>query len=52
MLLHAVSEILLPMFSSRIFMVSGLTFKYLIHFEFTPVCDVRSGLVSFVCMYL
>ena len=28
------SQILLLMFSSRIFVVSGLTFKSLIHFEF------------------
>ena len=33
-LLRAMSEILLPMCSSRIFMVLGLTFKSLIHFEF------------------
>ena len=33
-LLRAMSEILLPMFSSRIFMVLGLKFKSLIHFEF------------------
>ena len=31
-LLQAMSKILLPMFSSRIFMVWGLTFKSLIHF--------------------
>ena len=35
------SEILLPMLSSRIFMVSGLTFKSLIHFELILVCGVR-----------
>ena len=35
------SEILLPVFSSRIFMVSGLTFKSLIHFEFILVCGLR-----------
>ena len=33
-LLQAMSEILLPIFSSIIFMVSGLIFKSLIHFEF------------------
>ena len=32
---------LLPMFSSRSFLVSGLTFKSLIHFEFTFVHCVR-----------
>ena len=41
------SEILLPMFSSRIFMVSGQIFKSLIHFECILVCDVEGGLVSF-----
>ena len=40
-LLWAMSEILLPMFSSKIFMVSGLTFKALIHFGFILVCGVR-----------
>ena len=31
----------LPMFSSRSFIVSGLTFKSLIHFEFIFVYGVR-----------
>ena len=35
------SEILLPVFSSRIFMVLGLMFKSLIHFEFIPVCGIK-----------
>ena len=39
-LLRAMSENLLPVFSCRIFMVSGLTFKSLIHFEFILVCTV------------
>ena len=39
--LWAISEILLPMFSSRIFMVLGLTFKAFVHFEFILVCVVR-----------
>ena len=30
-----------PMFSSRSFIVSGLTFRSLIHFEFIFVCGVR-----------
>ena len=34
-------EILLSMFSSRMFIVSSLTFKSLIHFEFIFVYDVR-----------
>ena len=40
-LLSAMSEILLPVFSSRIFMVLGLMFKSLIHFEFIPVCGIK-----------
>ena len=40
-MLRSMSETLLPMFSSTIFMVSGLTSKYLIHFEFILVCGVR-----------
>ena len=28
-------------FSSKSFIVSGLTFRFLIHFEFIFVCDVR-----------
>ena len=35
------SESDLPMFSSRSFIVSGLTFRSLIHFEFIFVCGVR-----------
>jgi len=35
------SESVLPMFSSRSFIVSGLTFRSLIHFEFIFVCGVR-----------
>ena len=54
-LLWAMSEILLPMFPSRIFMSLGLTFYEfgsLIHFEFILMCCVRRGLVSFFCTYL
>ena len=40
-LLRVMTESLLPMFSSRSFLVSGLTFKSLIHFEFTFVHCVR-----------
>ena len=29
------------MFSSRVFIVSGLTFRSLIHFEFIFVCGVK-----------
>ena len=35
------SESVLPMFSSRGFIVSGLTFRSLIHFEFIFVYGVR-----------
>jgi len=35
------SESVLPMFSSRSVIVSGLTFRSLIHFEFIFVCGVR-----------
>ena len=35
------SEIVLPTFSSRSFIVSGLTFRSLIHFEFIFVYGVR-----------
>ena len=35
------SESVLPMFSSRSFIVSGLTFRSLIHFQFIFVCGVR-----------
>ena len=36
-----VGECFLPMFSSRSFIVSGLTFRSLIHFEFIFVYGVR-----------
>ena len=35
------SESVLPMFSSRSFIISGLTFRSLIHFEFIFVYGVR-----------
>ena len=34
-------ESVLPIFSSKGFIVSGLTFRYLIHFEFAFVYGVR-----------
>ena len=40
MLLHGISEIFLPMFSSRIFIVSQLIFKSFIHLEFIFVYAV------------
>ena len=53
-LLQEMSKILLPMVSSRIFMVSSLTFKSLIHFEFILVHGVRrwSNFIPFAHMCL
>ena len=45
------SEGFLPMFSSRIFIVSGLTFISLIHFEFIFVYDIRKC-SSFILLYV
>ena len=39
-LLHGISEIFLPMFSSRAFMLSRLIFKSFIHLQFIFVCVV------------
>ena len=41
MLLRGMSEIFLPMFSSRTFMVSWFIFKSFIHLEFIFVCGVH-----------
>ena len=41
-LLQSVSKSILPMFSSRSFIVSGLTFRCLIHFEFIFVYGVKN----------
>ena len=41
------SKSVLPMFSSKRFIVSDLTFRSLIHFEFIFVYGVESDLVSF-----
>ena len=46
------SESVLPMFSSKSFIVSGLTFRSLIHSEFIFVHEVKSVLVSFFYMWL
>ena len=40
-LVRKMSEILLPILSSTIFMVLGLTFESLIHYEFTLLYGVR-----------
>ena len=44
------SSSVLPMFSSKSFMVSGLTFRPLIHFEFIFVLVLGSVLISFFYM--
>ena len=46
------SESVLPMFSSRSFIVSGLTFRSLIHFEFIFCVVLESVLVSFFYKWL
>ena len=54
-LLQTMSDILLPMFSSTIVMVSGLTLKSLIHFEIILVCGVRKWsifILFFACICL
>ena len=47
------SKILLPLFSTLTFMVSGLIFQCFIHFEFILVYGEVGALVSFFffCMY-
>ena len=50
-LLLGISEIFLPMFSSRTFMVSRLIFKYFIHLEFIFVYGV-SWLSSFIFLHV
>ena len=45
------SESVLSMFSSRSFIVSGLTFRSLIHFEFVFVDGVRKC-SSFILLYV
>ena len=49
-LLRVMSKSLLPMFSSRSFMVSSFTFKSLIHFEFIFVYGIRKWSSFFVCV--
>ena len=44
------SESVLPMFSSRHFIVSGLMFTSLIQFEFISVYDIRKCSSFFLCM--
>ena len=49
--LQFMSEGVLPMFSSKSFIVSGLIFRYLVHFEFIFVYDVRECFL-FVCLFV
>ena len=51
-LLWQMSEILLPIFPSRIFMVSNLTFKLLIHFKFIFLYGLRKWSNFIFFMYL
>ena len=51
-LLWEMSKILMLMFSSRIFMVSSLTFKHLIYFEFILLCGIKMwSRLIFACNY-
>ena len=50
-LLQAMPQILLPIFSSVIFMVLGLTFKSFIHFECILVCGIRRW-SSFIFLHI
>ena len=50
-LLHGISEIFLPMFTSRTFMVSQLIFKSFIHLEFIFVYGV-SWWSSFIFLHI
>ena len=43
------SSSVLPMFSSKCFTVSGLTFRSLIHFKFIFVCGVRKCSFTYSC---
>ena len=51
MLLHGMSEIFLPMFSSRTFMVLWLIFKFFVHLEFTFVYGI-SWWSSFIFLHV
>ena len=49
--LGKMSEILLPMFSSRIYMILGLTFKSLIRVDFILVCGIKQW-TSFIFLHI
>lgn len=42
------SQILMPMFSFKSFIILSLTFKSLFHLDFIQVC----GVISYFCVYL
>ena len=42
-LLQFILKNVLPMFSSRHFIVSSVTFRSSVHFQFIFVCDIREG---------
>jgi len=44
------SESVLPVFSSKSFIVSGLTVRSLIHFEFIFVCGVKCS--NFILLHV
>jgi len=48
--LQFMSETVLPMFSSKSFILPGLTFRSLIHFEFIFMCGIREC-SSFILLY-
>ena len=52
MLPRPISRGFFPKFSSRIFTVSGLTFKFLTHFESIFVGDINRGPISLICMWI
>ena len=45
---RSMSRSLLPMFSPMSFMLSGLMFKYLIHFELISLCGLRYTFILFM----
>ena len=49
-LLWFMSKSVLPMFSSKSYLVSSLTLKSLIHFEFIFVCSMRKCSTFILCM--
>ena len=51
-LLWFMSKSVLPVFSSKSFIVSGLIFRSLIHFEFILCMVLRSVLISFFYIWL